>query len=237
MALLALEKVENWVNWPIPTLYPSSRLQLDHLAIASLLPDEQHRLQVGRLVNQNGGWNAVVDASTARRVAFIVLGLNQEMHDKMKTALERQQLDSSDPASDTAPLTAKQVLWLGRSKDMDWRGTQANPVQLMEWMLEECIPEDGEGLSAGQISQLRSDLNRCLFHTQEDECKAQLALAHMEALVLANKLKIGAVAAMVAPYPTLGEISKRAAGQYYVPRLFDNPTVKRVVGAVQRFLP
>ncbi|MEM8824691.1 MAG: FAD-dependent oxidoreductase, partial [Pseudomonadota bacterium] len=57
------------------------------------------------------------------------------------------------------------------------------------------------------------------------------------ALVLANKLKIGAVAAMVAPYPTLGEISKRAAGQYYVPRLFDNPTVKRVVGAVQRFLP
>ncbi|MEM7644976.1 MAG: dihydrolipoamide dehydrogenase, partial [Pseudomonadota bacterium] len=57
------------------------------------------------------------------------------------------------------------------------------------------------------------------------------------ALVLANKLKIGAVAAMVAPYPTLGEISKRAAGQYYVPRLFDNPTVKRVVGLVQRFLP
>ena len=57
------------------------------------------------------------------------------------------------------------------------------------------------------------------------------------ALVLANKLKIGAVAAMVAPYPTLGEISKRAAGQYYVPRLFENPTVKRVVGLVQRWLP
>ncbi|WP_092780410.1 dihydrolipoyl dehydrogenase family protein [Jannaschia pohangensis] len=57
------------------------------------------------------------------------------------------------------------------------------------------------------------------------------------ALVIANKLKIGAVAAMVAPYPTLGEISKRAAGQYYVPRLFENPTVKKVVGLVQRYLP
>ncbi|WP_308915616.1 dihydrolipoyl dehydrogenase family protein [Jannaschia sp. LMIT008] len=57
------------------------------------------------------------------------------------------------------------------------------------------------------------------------------------ALVLANKLKIGAVAAMVAPYPTLGEISKRAAGQYYAPRLFENDTVKRVVRAVQRWLP
>ena len=55
------------------------------------------------------------------------------------------------------------------------------------------------------------------------------------ALVIANKLKIGAVAAMVAPYPTLGEINKRAAGQYYVPRLFNSPFVKRMVGLVQKF--
>ena len=55
------------------------------------------------------------------------------------------------------------------------------------------------------------------------------------ALVIANGLKIGAVAAMVAPYPTLGEINKRAAGQYYVPRLFENPWVKRIVRLVQRF--
>jgi pyruvate/2-oxoglutarate dehydrogenase complex dihydrolipoamide dehydrogenase (E3) component len=57
------------------------------------------------------------------------------------------------------------------------------------------------------------------------------------ALVLANRLRIGAVAAMVAPYPTLGEVSKRAAGQYYVPRLFQSDAVKRVVRLVQRLLP
>jgi len=57
------------------------------------------------------------------------------------------------------------------------------------------------------------------------------------ALVIANKLKMSAVANMVAPYPTLGEINKRAAGAYFSPRLFDNPTVKRVVGLVQRYLP
>ena len=57
------------------------------------------------------------------------------------------------------------------------------------------------------------------------------------ALVLANKMKIGQVAQMVAPYPTLGEISKRAAGQYFVPRLFESAAVKSVVGAVQRWLP
>jgi pyruvate/2-oxoglutarate dehydrogenase complex dihydrolipoamide dehydrogenase (E3) component len=53
-------------------------------------------------------------------------------------------------------------------------------------------------------------------------------------LVLANRLKIGAVAGMVAPYPTLGEVSKGAAGRHYVPRLFESPAVKRLVRLVQR---
>ena len=57
------------------------------------------------------------------------------------------------------------------------------------------------------------------------------------ALAIANKMKMSAVAGMVAPYPTLGEINKRAAGAYFGPKLFENPTVKKVVGYVQRYLP
>jgi pyruvate/2-oxoglutarate dehydrogenase complex dihydrolipoamide dehydrogenase (E3) component len=57
------------------------------------------------------------------------------------------------------------------------------------------------------------------------------------ALALANGLKMSAIAGMVAPYPTLTEVSKRAAGAYFSPRLFDNPKVKRIVGLVQRWLP
>jgi len=60
-------------------------------------------------------------------------------------------------------------------------------------------------------------------------------LIQLWALVIANGLKIGAVAAMVSPYPTLGEINKRAAGQYYTPRLFENPMLKRIVRLVQSF--
>ncbi|WP_417525946.1 dihydrolipoyl dehydrogenase family protein [Marinovum sp.] len=62
-------------------------------------------------------------------------------------------------------------------------------------------------------------------------------LANLWSLVIANKLKMKHVAAMVSPYPTVGEINKRAAGAYFSPRLFDNPTVKRVVGLVQRWVP
>ena len=57
------------------------------------------------------------------------------------------------------------------------------------------------------------------------------------ALAIAQGLKLSAIAGMVAPYPTYGEVSKRAAGAYFSPQLFDSPMLKRVVRAVQRFLP
>ena len=56
-------------------------------------------------------------------------------------------------------------------------------------------------------------------------------------LALANRLKMSQIAAMVAPYPTISEINKRAAGADFSPRLFENPKVKTVVGLVQRLLP
>jgi pyruvate/2-oxoglutarate dehydrogenase complex dihydrolipoamide dehydrogenase (E3) component len=57
------------------------------------------------------------------------------------------------------------------------------------------------------------------------------------AMAMANNMKMSAIAATILPYPTVGEVSKRAAGAYFSPRLFENAGVKRVVGFVQRFLP
>jgi pyruvate/2-oxoglutarate dehydrogenase complex dihydrolipoamide dehydrogenase (E3) component len=56
------------------------------------------------------------------------------------------------------------------------------------------------------------------------------------ALAIAQRLGIGAVAGVVLPYPTLSEVSKRAAGSYYTPRLFGAFT-RRIVGLVQRLVP
>jgi pyruvate/2-oxoglutarate dehydrogenase complex dihydrolipoamide dehydrogenase (E3) component len=56
-------------------------------------------------------------------------------------------------------------------------------------------------------------------------------------LAIANRLKMGQIASMIAPYPTVAEIGKRAAGAYFSPRLFANPRLKKVVGLVQRWLP
>jgi pyruvate/2-oxoglutarate dehydrogenase complex dihydrolipoamide dehydrogenase (E3) component len=62
-------------------------------------------------------------------------------------------------------------------------------------------------------------------------------LISLWALALANNLKMSQIAGMVAPYPTYGEINKRAAGAYFSPRLFESKVVKRVVGLVQRVIP
>ncbi|MDX1422480.1 MAG: FAD-dependent oxidoreductase [Kiloniellales bacterium] len=43
-------------------------------------------------------------------------------------------------------------------------------------------------------------------------------------LALSQKLGVGAVAQMIAPYPTLGEASKRAAGSFYTAKLFSERT-------------
>lgn len=57
------------------------------------------------------------------------------------------------------------------------------------------------------------------------------------ALALSARLKMSAIAGMVAPYPTLGEVSKRAAGAYFGPKLFESAALKRLVRLVQRWLP
>ena len=54
------------------------------------------------------------------------------------------------------------------------------------------------------------------------------------ALAVGNGLKLSAFTGMIAPYPTLTEVSKRAASAYYTPKLFSDRT-KKIVGALSVF--
>lgn len=59
-------------------------------------------------------------------------------------------------------------------------------------------------------------------------------LLHVWVVAISNGLKIGKIAQMVAPYPTLGEINKRVAGSYYTPKLFSDRT-RWIVRFLARF--
>jgi pyruvate/2-oxoglutarate dehydrogenase complex dihydrolipoamide dehydrogenase (E3) component len=52
-------------------------------------------------------------------------------------------------------------------------------------------------------------------------------------LAISQRLKIAALASFVPPYPTLGEVSKRAAGSYFAQKLF-RPSTQRLVRFLSR---
>ena len=47
-------------------------------------------------------------------------------------------------------------------------------------------------------------------------------------LAISNRQKIASLATMIAPYPTYGEASKRAAGNFFTAKLFGKTTQKLV---------
>jgi pyruvate/2-oxoglutarate dehydrogenase complex dihydrolipoamide dehydrogenase (E3) component len=53
-------------------------------------------------------------------------------------------------------------------------------------------------------------------------------------LAIRSRLKLGAVAEMIAPYPTLGEVGKRAAGNFFLPLVLSDRT-RRLVRFLRRF--
>ncbi len=53
-------------------------------------------------------------------------------------------------------------------------------------------------------------------------------------LPVQKKMKIGQIAGLIVPYPTLGEVSKRAAGSFFTPQLFSERT-RRIVRFLLRF--
>jgi pyruvate/2-oxoglutarate dehydrogenase complex dihydrolipoamide dehydrogenase (E3) component len=59
-------------------------------------------------------------------------------------------------------------------------------------------------------------------------------LIHAWSLAVSAKMKIKAMTGFVAPYPTLGEINKRAAYGYYAPSL-GNPWLRRVIRILAKF--
>jgi pyruvate/2-oxoglutarate dehydrogenase complex dihydrolipoamide dehydrogenase (E3) component len=58
-------------------------------------------------------------------------------------------------------------------------------------------------------------------------------MAGLYGLMIGRKLPLSALASMVLPYPTLSEGGKRAAGEFYTPKLL-SPFTKRLIGLLKR---
>lgn len=111
---------------------------------------------------------------------------------------------------------------------------EGHDVRVLTWPLSmndrAQTERDSEGLAKIVVGRRGRILGATIVAPRAGE------LIGMWGLAIAAGLKIGAIASMIAPYPTFSEISKRVAGSYYTPSLFSSRT-RSIVGFVQRFLP
>mgnify|MGYP001794285811 CR=1 FL=1 len=93
---------------------------------------------------------------------------------------------------------------------------------LAEWEFEENDRAQAEHATSGKVKVLVGKGGKILGASIVGKGAGELIGPW--ALAVANKLKINAFTAMIAPYPTIGEVNKRAAGAFYTPTLFSKKT-------------
>jgi pyruvate/2-oxoglutarate dehydrogenase complex dihydrolipoamide dehydrogenase (E3) component len=99
-------------------------------------------------------------------------------------------------------------------------------VRVLRWPFAENDRAQTERRTAGFVKAVATPRGRILGASIVGEQAGELIQPWV--LAMANGLKVSALATMVAPYPTLGEASKRAAGSFYTPSLFSNRTRRLV---------
>lgn len=100
------------------------------------------------------------------------------------------------------------------------------PFRVLRWPFHENDRAQAERVTDGLVKVIATPRGRVLG--------ASILGAHAGDLIqtwglaIAQGLKVSALAGMIAPYPTLGEVNKRAAGSFYTAALF-SPKVQRLV--------
>jgi pyruvate/2-oxoglutarate dehydrogenase complex dihydrolipoamide dehydrogenase (E3) component len=125
----------------------------------------------------------------------------------------------------TAPELAQVGLTELAAKD---RGLEA---EALSWPLSDNDRAQAERATDGFVKVLVGRRGRILGATIVGERAGELMQPWV--LALSQGLKIGSMAQFIAPYPTLGEASKRVAGSHYTPKLF-SPRTRKIVRLLQR---
>ena len=110
------------------------------------------------------------------------------------------------------------------------RKSHGDGIKVLTWSFEENDRAQAEQETEGLVKVVVGPKGRILGATIAGPHAGELLQPWV--LAITQKLKIGAMANIIAPYPTLGEVNKRVAGSYYTPSLFSERT-RRVVGWLQ----
>lgn len=109
---------------------------------------------------------------------------------------------------------------------------QGDNLRILHWGFDENDRAQSERSTEGFVKVLTTRKGHILGATIVGKNAGELI--HPWIIAIQNKLKIDAMATYIAPYPTLGEVNKRAAGSFYTEKLFSERT-RRIVRFLLRF--
>ena len=112
------------------------------------------------------------------------------------------------------------------------RDIHGDRVSITEWPYADNDRAQTERATDGRIKVVLGRRGRILGAGIAGRQAGELILPW--ALAIAQKLTIRAFTGVIAPYPTLSEVSKRAAGAFYTPALFSDRT-RKIVRFLGRF--
>ncbi|MDA0662148.1 MAG: FAD-dependent oxidoreductase [Proteobacteria bacterium] len=105
-------------------------------------------------------------------------------------------------------------------------------MNILRWPFHENDRAQAERETHGMIKLVLDKKGRVLGATIAGSRAGELILPWV--LAVSGKQKIGTMAGVIVPYPTLSEVGKRAAGSYYTPKLFSEKT-KKIVRFLLKF--
>jgi pyruvate/2-oxoglutarate dehydrogenase complex dihydrolipoamide dehydrogenase (E3) component len=105
-------------------------------------------------------------------------------------------------------------------------------INILRWSFAENDRASAERRGDGFAKVVTDARGRILGATIVGPHAGELILPWV--MAVSGKWKIGKMAGAMAPYPTLSEVGKRAAGSWYVPRLFSERT-RKIVRFLQKF--
>jgi pyruvate/2-oxoglutarate dehydrogenase complex dihydrolipoamide dehydrogenase (E3) component len=148
----------------------------------------------------------------------------------IRNALFRLPAKTSTKAVPWVTYTHPELAHVGMN-EVDARKVQGDSIRVVRAEFSENDRAQAENTKQGFLKAVLFNRGTILGATIVGSHAGELLLPWV--IAVSKDLKIGDFAGLIAPYPTLSEITKRAAGSYYTPTLFSARTraVVRFLGA------
>lgn len=148
----------------------------------------------------------------------------------IKNALFRIPAKADHTAVPAVTYTAPEVASVGLGEDAA-RERHGDGIRVLHWPFEDNDRARAERKTEGLVKAVTTGKGKVLGCTVAGAHAGEIVYPWI--LAVQKGLKVGDIARMIAPYPTWGEVSKRAAGSFYTPKLFSEKT-RRIVRLLAR---